>query len=237
MNFSVISDIHGDLFKLQAFLNEVKDKVNFIIICGDLFKNEYQNEKMEFMVMLNDFDKPVYIIPGNHDYYGFSLKDEFTDCANIKFINNRFTIIEDKLVLIGGSMWTESYINPRFGDVHGFNDFRYIKDINQVENVRTEFKKVVKDACEVAFVKDCKVIIATHHAPHEKSVSSMFKGSSINKFFYDNVDESIFEKIDYWCHGHMHNTSNYKIKGCEVICNPIGYPHEKVDFNYKIYGI
>jgi hypothetical protein len=31
------------------------------------------------------------------------------------------------------------------------------------------------------------------------------------------------DQVDVWCHGHMHNSSDYTVGDGRVLCNPRGY--------------
>ena len=46
--------------------------------------------------------------------------------------------------------------------------------------------------------------------------------------YVSNLESFITEhKPEYWFHGHLHNSSDYEVGGCRVICNPKGYPDEE----------
>lgn len=69
-SFAVISDIHSDLPSLEKTLDRIKkDKMDFIIVAGDLTSlgkiNELQNVKAE----LDNNGMVYYVIPGNHDLW------------------------------------------------------------------------------------------------------------------------------------------------------------------------
>jgi len=45
--------------------------------------------------------------------------------------------------------------------------------------------------------------------------------------FASNMEDLIFETgPDLWVHGHIHDSSDYRIGKTRVICNPRGYAHE-----------
>jgi len=44
------------------------------------------------------------------------------------------------------------------------------------------------------------------------------------------MDDYILEhKPNVWIHGHLHNTTLYKIGDTRIICNPLGYPYENMN--------
>ena len=45
--------------------------------------------------------------------------------------------------------------------------------------------------------------------------------------------EYLFERypnIKLWCHGHVHNSVDYKLGNARVIANPLGYGNENANF-------
>ena len=74
--------------------------------------------------------------------------------------------------------------------------------------------------------KNQKVWVLTHHAPSYRSVHPKYRNSGIaNGAYVSNLDDLIFDhpNIKYFSHGHTHESMDYMIGGCRVICNPRGY--------------
>ena len=71
-------------------------------------------------------------------------------------------------------------------------------------------------------------IVITHHGPSMRSVPAHKTEDITTSAYVSNLESFIGEHdIDYWIHGHLHNTSSYKIGSTKVICNPKGYPGEE----------
>ena len=62
----------------------------------------------------------------------------------------------------------------------------------------------------------------THHAPHRSSIHENYKASPINPAFASHLPELV-EQADLWVHGHVHNSFDYRVGRCRVVCNPAGY--------------
>jgi hypothetical protein len=74
--------------------------------------------------------------------------------------------------------------------------------------------------------KDTKTWVLTHHAPSYQSVHPKYRSSGIaNGAFVSDLDDLILNnpQIKYFSHGHTHESFDYMIGGCRVICNPRGY--------------
>ena len=57
-----------------------------------------------------------------------------------------------------------------------------------------------------------------------------------NQWFACNMDTFIQDnktKIKCWIYGHTHTASCSSIDGIPFLCNPIGYPYENFQIDYK----
>ncbi|MGZ8181332.1 MAG: metallophosphoesterase [Methylobacter sp.] len=66
-----------------------------------------------------------------------------------------------------------------------------------------------------------KTVIVTHHAPSMQSRpdNNYAYASNLKTFIANNAD-----KIDLWCHGHIHEPVDYQVAGVRIVSNPRGYP-------------
>jgi Icc-related predicted phosphoesterase len=69
-------------------------------------------------------------------------------------------------------------------------------------------------------------VVLTHHAPHPGSVHERFAGSIINGAFISDLTELV-EQADLWLHGHAHDSFDYRVGRCRVVCNPRGYAQNR----------
>jgi len=137
----------------------------------------------------------------------------------------------DGVAIYGGTLWTSAYKDIWYG-LNDFNVVTYIEDgINMYSE---EYDNSLAHLDEM--IPEFDVVI-THHAPSYKSVAPMFENSPYNKYFVNNLDGLVQkggEKLKLWVHGHCHNSSNYQIDNCTVICNPKGYFKENKDYNNEL---
>lgn len=71
---------------------------------------------------------------------------------------------------------------------------------------------------------DGKTVVVTHHLPSRASVAARFADQAISAAFASDMD-SLVGKVDgLWIHGHTHDSFDYTMGKCRVICNPRGYP-------------
>ena len=121
------------------------------------------------------------------------------------------------------------------------NDYRYVKILDNCEikkitasdqqKIHFKSRNFIEKICEENPNK--KIIVITHHAPSAKSIPKIYKHSPISAAYASNLEDIMlkYDNLKLWCHGHMHSSSNYKLLGTKVICNPRGYYSENHFFN------
>jgi len=68
---------------------------------------------------------------------------------------------------------------------------------------------------------DGKTVVVTHHCPTMQHTNDSAYGSNLEKFIENRAD-----KIDLWCHGHIHQSVDYEVAGVRIASNPRGYPSD-----------
>jgi len=93
---------------------------------------------------------------------------------------------------------------------------------------------------------DNKIIVMTHHAPHDKSVrySPNYSGSAIDYAFFSDLNDWIRSRpqIIAWVHGHTHKQVDYKVDACNIVSNPRGYGPDTPNYdecfdNFKLKSL
>ena len=69
---------------------------------------------------------------------------------------------------------------------------------------------------------DGKTVVVTHFLPCQRSIAPRWGGSASNAGFASNMDEFL-GMADLWIHGHTHDSMDYELNDCRVVCNPRGY--------------
>ena len=167
---------------------------------------------------------------------------EFT--GPIHYLENSSIVVNNKIVF-GGTMYTNFnlYGNAEFHSKcgeSGLNDFRYVFHYDG-ENVRpvqasdyikwfNYFIKCLQQKINDTALQGNDIIVVTHFAPSVSSISKKYNGryQHLNPSYASNLDQFILDnpRIKLWVHGHMHDSFDYKIGNCRVVCYPYGYNHE-----------
>ncbi|MCJ8506771.1 metallophosphoesterase [Rhizobium lemnae] len=79
-----------------------------------------------------------------------------------------------------------------------------------------------------------KTVVLTHHAPSPRSLLKQYQGEATNAAFASDLTEVIQNgRPDIWIHGHIHQFQDYVEGHTRVICNPLGYRHERGKNGYR----
>jgi Icc-related predicted phosphoesterase len=75
-------------------------------------------------------------------------------------------------------------------------------------------------------------VVVTHHAVHWQSVHPRFRSDPVTAAFVSDRSALIEGyRPTLWVHGHVHNSSDYRVGATRIICNPHGYGPENPTFD------
>jgi Icc-related predicted phosphoesterase len=208
----------------------------------------------------------VYYIMGNHEHYNgifdytAETLREYLEGTNVTLLDNEFVALNDEWQLFGGTLWTD-YNNDDWFTCHAakdrMNDHTIIKKLlpqgkanpygepfgrflphDAVAEHRKTLEALQSGLYEWTQI-DKKTIVMTHHAPTMQSVHPRFAGDLLNYAYATDLSDLIMDNpnIKYWLHGHMHDTHDYNVGECRVVCNPRGYQGYELNetFNQDFY--
>lgn len=256
MKIRLVSDLHLDLnprFELPIMEDESEQT---LVIPGDLCSIANRHIWIKAIDEFCKRFKHVIWVAGNHEYYNGVYNPEKYDNEVLESVEseNLVAAFENKIVSIDGvnfvlsTLWT-NYNNRNAIDMINakqcLNDFRCIKIENDGVTLRAEpgdFVTAFEENLEFlksykSFVDtDFPTVFVTHHAPSNQSTHPMYLGSKLNPCFYSEIIH-MFDDVDYWFHGHMHNAisyTSYHNDHTKVILNPVGYTRENSGFDSKL---
>jgi Icc-related predicted phosphoesterase len=70
---------------------------------------------------------------------------------------------------------------------------------------------------------DGRTVVVTHHAPHRGSLSARYVDDWVSGAFVSELPDVFFDVPVLWVHGHTHQSFDYRVRACRVVCNPRGY--------------
>ena len=199
-----------------------------------------------------EFEHVLYVM-GNHEHYSGRWNDTATWLREALDPWPNITLMDKAWLnfgtvrIVGTSLWTDlnktdpltmmsmpQFMNDyRAITIHRNGIYHKLRPVDTVEEHRRSLD-LIKMATEQW---DGDVVVLGHHAPSRQSIHERYKNDHImNGAFCSELDEFILsqEKIKIWMHGHVHNTFDYRIGQCRVVCNPHSYPGERNEFKHDL---
>ncbi len=233
MKLHILSDLHIEFSDYKIPIQEA----DILVLAGDIGNGL---AGLEYASRYKKDYKHIIYVSGNHEFYGNHLSRlslELKDVAkekNIILLDNNVVNI-DGINFIGSTLWTDFrlygdslnligfYMNEAQNKINDFSQIRYasywfnpshsatlsIASQNFIEKFLDEQQEQTN-------------VVITHHGPSKQSIHPKYQGSSINACFSNDLDH-IVAKANLWIHGHTHDSMDYEIGKCRVVCNPRGY--------------
>lgn len=234
MRIQILSDLHLEMWGASTPVKGAD--ADIVILAGDIAAGARACEWA-----FNTFAQPVLYVAGNHEAYGLdigvtmaALETSQMVYANVHFLNMSTRTFEN-VRFIGATLWTDFCLygeHRQHGHMRaagkGMNDYYVIsngkdrltpEDTLELHNQHRAFI-----AAELAKPFDGKTVVITHHLPSAKSIPVKYAGDPLNAAYASNLDDLVAQ-ADVWIHGHTHDSFDYFIGKCRVVCNPCGYRH------------
>jgi predicted phosphodiesterase len=253
--FQIASDLHLEFYDDPKDIPKLAVSADYLILAGDI-GHPYNSHYVNYLTDLSGKYKTVFVVTGNHEYYCKysgenslhtieSINEKIVEICNslpnVIFLNNKSFDIDDEIIIIGSTLWTNIPDKMKYYIKSRMNDYNYIwkKDNNgNFMNIGPD------DVCAMHQVNvswltseldkykgtNKKIIVVSHHLPSDVFVHDMYKGDRILSGFMTNLDHLIGPNIKCWIAGHTHKCINETLNGVQCIVNPCGYPGENPEF-------
>lgn len=242
MKLLIYSDLHLEFG--SGFCLPEKTEADILILAGDIITFDNYKPLGRF---LQDWNKPVLFVAGNHEYYTQTPMDEedstFSEWLksnhpNVHFLRDE-SISIDGVYFFGGTMWT--HFNG--GDLKAMdaahcqmNDFRLIKKSDGSSLLPSDTLGLHDHYVEKLLawfergLTGPRVVIS-HHAP-VINPKTQYMGSPLMPAFNSLDMQDIIEKYqpDLWIYGHTHECDDQAIGKTLIVSNQLGYPNRHGGF-------
>ena len=141
----------------------------------------------------------------------------------------------DGVNFLGCTLWTdfELFGDPRVAGYYcqqRMNDYKKIRKLPGYSKIRSIDTAIAHQQSAQWLAKELLSrqseinIVVTHHGPSIMSVPIDLREDFTSAAYVSDM-ESFIEQYqpNCWLHGHLHNSSDYMIGSCRVLCNPKGY--------------
>ncbi|EJM97570.1 metallophosphoesterase [Herbaspirillum sp. YR522] len=185
---------------------------------------------------------PVLFVPGNHEAYGNSwegamreLARQARDLPDVHLLD-RAELVIGQVRFLGATLWTDyALFGPSMtalamaAALPVMADYRRITvEHGGVHDMRPE-DTVSLHQRDLAWLRERlhapfpgRTVVVTHMAPSMHSVAPRYADDPVSAAFASRLDE-LATLADLWVHGHTHDSFDYRLQGCRVVCNPCGY--------------
>jgi Icc-related predicted phosphoesterase len=243
MKIQLLSDLHIEFEDYQY----PECDSDIVVLAGDI----HTKDRGVKWAMENIPDKPVIYILGNHEYYGKTYPKLVTEVKKLAAGSNIHVLEKDVVSIdgvnfLGCTLWTdfELFGDPRIAGYYcqtQMTDYKKIRRLPNYSKLRSIDTAVAHRNSKNWLSKELKIregetnIVVTHHGPSLKSVLTGRHEDMTTAAYVSDLEEFIeLHQPQFWLHGHLHNSSDYTIGKCRVLCNPKGYAGEE-NVNYHPY--
>ncbi len=197
---------------------------------------------------LNGWPTPVVLVPGNHEYDGldFDVAHAQLQAActalGIDLLERKSLVFaQHKVRVLGTTLWSDfDALAAKESTTTGMYRARekafraanfYLRTMGgtwrgapllaaQVRELALESQAWLR--AELALPFDGQTVVVTHFAPSLKSQDPRFPQGPGTAGFCNALDD-LLPLAHVWMHGHLHCPSDYRVQGCRVVANPLGY--------------
>ena len=235
MRIRVLSDLHLEF----ALLEPSSVACDVVVLAGDIHTGV---QGFAWAQSAFSGDRIIYV-PGNHEYYGHDwelVPKQLAHAASVckVYLLDRAQCIIEDVRFLGCTLWTDFCL---FGEARraqamaaaeaSLFDYRQIRAGQRALRAEDTRLRHLDDRAwlerclrEPALGRWRTTVVVTHMTPSWRSTADRFKDSLTSAGFSSHVDDLV-EQADLWIHGHTHDSFDYKLGQCRVVCNPRGYPH------------
>lgn len=237
MKLHILSDIHNEF---DAFEAPSTDADN-VVLAGDI----HVGRRGLDWVLQQVPDKPIIYVLGNHEYYGEAIPKHTQKLRGLAAGTNLHILKQDDLTLdgvtfLGCTLWTDFALfgAPRVAGYEAtqrMTDYKKIRVSPDYSRLRSIDTTVIHQSSRNWLQSQLQqrsndVVVITHHAPSSRSLPESRRDDLTSAAYASHLDELVEQSnAKLWIHGHLHNSSDYRIGKTRVLCNPRGYPDERND--------
>ena len=242
MKILVTSDWHLDYWSEEGrppTIPSYLDGLDALIIAGDLADDPLRNWPLYLRWLGRHIDPAkVYVLPGNHDYYGHRLDGDdalraLVEAAGMRFVQKQVLMFEEVRFLCC-TLWSDFGL---FGTRdHSMVAARWMEDFSRIHRDAQGEVVMPQDTLaahedQLAWLTraisqphDGRTVIVTHHQP---SPGISGPPSELSPFFISDLDPWIMEhQADLWLCGHSHRRLQGRVRETLIRDISFGYPFE-----------
>jgi DNA repair exonuclease SbcCD nuclease subunit len=238
VRIQLASDLHLELLEPFCPLERLIAPAlgaDVLVLAGDIHRG------VRAIKRFADWPVPVLYLAGNHEYYRglweevrSDLRRDATGTA-VHFLDNDAVTLGG-VRFLGSTLWTDYQVSgePQATAMEAAEatvlDHQRINTRCGLLRARQALDEHLRSRGwlerELSQNETACTVVITHHAPHPGSIHPRYAGNPVNGAFVSDLT-SLVERADLWLHGHVHDSFDYRIGRCRVVCNPRGYAQNR----------
>lgn len=241
--FHVLSDLHIDSYARRDLpvLDIPVTDCDAVLVAGDTANSD---TGIRWLIQQAErLQKPMFVIMGNHDYFGENVQDfdkhirNLTQDTGVTFLQ-KDSVDFMGIRLLGCTLWTDYRFEAKPDTLSQayalMYDYRAIKAGNRLYTpedsmtLHQEQRVWLLNQLEQAHGENIPTVVMTHHGISPQSVSQKYAQMPTNAAFLSDLSEWL--EADFaptlWVHGHTHEAFDYVQANTHVVVNPRAYPNE-----------
>ena len=241
MNIQLLSDIHLEFSDFTV----VATNADVLVLAGDI----HVGTKAIAWAKSLSLDIPIIYVLGNHEWYKQTYPKltakikEHAKGSNIHVLEADALRIGD-VSFHGVTLWTDFELlggDPRIaGSIcqEEMTDYKRIRILPNYSKLRTIDTAMIhyrsrKWLRNSLLASDAPYnVVVTHHAPSLHSIPVHYREDVVSNAYASSLETLIRETLpNLWLHGHVHQSCDYLIDDCRVVCNPRGYHGDNLSFD------
>ncbi|KAJ5951083.1 calcineurin-like phosphoesterase [Penicillium vulpinum] len=245
VSIQILSDLHLEVNR-QYTLFDVPVVSKYLLLAGDIGRLADYDEYLAFLHKQTEKFELVFLILGNHEFYGGSFASAFETVRRLEqepslngrlvlLHQRRYDIPDSNVTILGCTLWSDIPENSKDIVHYKIKDFQKIKDWTIDEHNAAHksdlswLHKEVQSIYNTHKINPTKlskrsVLVATHHAPAMHRTSSpQHAQNPWSAAFATDLLSQPWNGVNTWVFGHTHYSTEFKEKGIRVVSNQRGY--------------
>ncbi|MBN8494831.1 MAG: metallophosphoesterase family protein [Burkholderiales bacterium] len=249
MKLLLLSDLHLELSDLVL---DPALEVDVALLAGDIVNPGHRLADWVARSPVLRRARAVVAVAGNHEYFDTVLQQEAAALRRaaaaarhppLHWLDGDAVVI-DGVRFLGCTLWTDFALRidtpqgPRSDAARGLAvaaqrmaDYWVIswrddgprRPLTPQDTLRLHQAQRQWLAEALAQPFDGPTVVLTHHGPHRGSLVPRFAADWVSAAYLNELPDSFFQVPRLWLHGHTHASSDYRVGGCRIVCNPRGY--------------
>ena len=228
MKLQLINDLHTECgVGLLTHLGH-EPEADVLVIAGDFCSWKTHKLGVEMLKAAADKYEHIIYVLGNHEFYGGEYHEVYNYWQNKLIADNVITlqggecVTIENTIFVGATLWTGGgtrfdmdYMQQCMNDFHVI---KYTQNNNTRKFTPMDMRNIhLAEGAEILDTLDKvdgKIVMVTHHLPHEDLVTARWRGNPLNPAFVTDFAVGALEmnkNIVLWHFGHTHDSIDMDI--------------------------